>query len=362
MDTEKTRFKKNKQKYIEKLLKCVPNINGIEDLLGEKNPGEINKVTPLFYILPRLYGRLLDNDPRKTLSRRSILFRQKCFCGIIRKGGDVFLGGKELIIEKNLLSSKEIPTIFASNHGFFEDAVTISLATQRNAYYMFGNIPTAFNSLIGLMLYFNGFILVNRRNKSSKRASIEKAIYALSLGTNIYFYPEGVWNKTANQLTLNFWPGIIQIARKAKAPIVPIVQLLVDQKIYLSILEPFDISKYDEAEDGVALEELRTLYNTELMELMEKYAQVKRCDLLGSYENMTDMYEEYLENLVSANEGLYDYQIERYAAYQPKKIALPEDVWEPIARIEITPKNVQTVMYARRLVEVRKRENFQRRF
>ena len=362
MGTAKKLFKNIKKKYLDDLLKCVPNITGIEDILGEKNPGEINKATILFHILPRLYGRLLDNDPRKTLSRRSISFRQKCFCGIIRKGGGVFLGDKELIIEKNFLSPKEVPTIFASNHGFFEDAVTISLATQRNAYYMFGNIPTAFNSLIGLMLYFNGFILVNRRDKSSKRASIEKAIYALGLGTNIYFYPEGVWNKTANQLTLNFWSGIIQIARGAKAPIVPVVQLLVENRIYLSILEPFEVWNYDEFETDTALETLRTTYNTELMELMEKYAQVKRDDLLGAYESMTDMYEAYLEKLVSANEGLYDYQIERNAAYQSKEIALPEDVWKPVSRLDVTPQNVQMIMYARQLVEERQRENFQRRF
>ena len=346
----------------DRIIRHVPNITGIVDLLGEKKSGQANRSTILLYILPHLYGRLLENDPDRVLSQRSINFRQKYLCNTLRKNAQVLLRNKTLIIEKNLMPSDGKPVIFASNHSFFEDSVTISLATNRNSYYMYGSISSAFNSIIGLIVYLNGFILVNRKDQSSKKASIEKAVRALELGTSIYFYPEGVWNKTANQFTLKFWPGIIKIAQRKNTPIVPVIQLLVGEKIYISILKSFDVSKYSQDQYNEALEDLRTIYNTELMELMEKYAQVKRNDLLGSYTCMTDMYEDYLEHIVAASGNFYDYSVESTAAYQSSNITLAEDVWTPIAQLEITPANAKEVVYARKLVERLRREDFQRRF
>ena len=118
----------------DRIIRHVPNITGIVDLLGEKKSGQANRSTILLYILPHLYGRLLENDPDRVLSQRSINFRQKYLCNTLRKNAQVLLRNKTLIIEKNLMPSDGKPVIFASNHSFFEDSVTISLATNRNSY------------------------------------------------------------------------------------------------------------------------------------------------------------------------------------------------------------------------------------
>lgn len=349
--------------YLNKfILKKVPNALSLADLLGENKYGKINQSSFFTYILPHIYGRLFDNDPKKVLSKRSIRFRQKVLFTSLRKGASLLLTNKELIIDKKVDLLNDNPVIFAFNHGFVEDSITPAIITERSAYFISGNMAMSLNTLFGLLIYLNGAVFLNRRDKSSRKSIIDKSVYALELGENLYYYPEGVWNKTANQLTLKFWPGIINVAYKSKAPIVPVIQLPVGDKIYASQLEPFDVSKYSDNELSIALEDLQTIFNTEIWRLMEKYAKFSYTELLCNHTNMVEMYEEHLKKVIEASGTYYDYPVETSSDFRPKNIIRPEDVWEPIAQLEITPQNKEHVIYARKLVERCKREDYQRRF
>lgn len=350
-----------KEKADKKILEKVPAAESMADILGEDKNGNLNPTSVLTYILPLLYGRLFGNSPDKVLSKQSIKVRQKFISNSLRKATKLILT-KELLIDKKIEPPEDTPVIYASTHGFLEDSITMSLITKRSAYYLVGSMPMALNGIFGLLLYINGSIYLNRRNKESKKASVEKAVRALELGTNLFFYPEGVWNKTANQLTLRFWSGIVKVAHKSKAPIVPIIQIPVHNKIYISQLEPFYVSKYKEAELLDALDDLQTVFNTELWRLMEKYATTTREELLGNYNTSAEMYEEHLKNVVEASGTYYDYPIETSSDYRDKNVVRPEDVWEPIAKLEITSQNAKHVVYARKLVDRLKKEDYQRRF
>lgn len=351
-----------KEYFNKMIIKKVPTASSMADILGEDELGSTSKSSLLTFVTPFIYGRLFDNDPNKVLSKRSINFRQRIICNPLRKAGHLLLTNKELIVDKKVKAPENAPVIFASNHGFVEDAITISLVTNRNAYYLSGNMSMSLNSIFGLILYTNGSIFLNRRDKSSRCAVVDKAVRALELGTSIYYYPEGVWNKTANQLTLKFWSGIINVAYKSKAPIVPVIQLPVGDKIYASQLEPFDISQYGKDNLNDALEDLQTIFNTELWRLMEKYAKFSYAELLGNHINMAEMYEEHLEKVIEASGTYYDYPVETSSDFRPKNIIRPEEVWAPIAQLEITAQNKEHVLYARELVERCKREDYQRRF
>jgi len=355
----KISFKKGQ--HLKIILKRVPSASSIADLLGENQNREIN--TPCFftYILPFIYGRLFDNEPSKVLSQRSIKFRQKVLFNSLRKGATMLLS-KELVVDKKVERKTDVPVIYAFNHGFVEDSITPTVITGKSGYFISGNMAMSLNTIFGLLMYLNGTIFLNRRNKLSKRSIIDKSVYALSLGTNLFFYPEGVWNKTANQVTLRFWPGIVRVAYESKTSIIPVIQLPVGNKIYASQLEPFDVSQYSEENLLDALEDLRTIFNTELWRLMEKYAHITRDELLGEYLTSTEVYEKHLKNVIAESGKYYDYPIEISADYRLKNIVRAEEVWMPISQLKIKPTNASHVIYARNLINTIQKEDYQHRF
>lgn len=344
------------------IINHVPNIEGITDLLGQNCNGVASDCSILFYLLPKLYGRLLKNDPKDVLSKNSILFRRKYIHNIILRIGPLFLNGKKLIREKMAPLPSGRPLIFAPNHGFIQDPMCSVLMAERHAYLLFGSLPQFFNTFNGVAAHLNGAIFINRKNKASRQASIEKAVHALELGTNLIIYPEGVINKTSNQLTLPYWPGIIRVAKRANALIIPIVHLLSGEEIHSSRLDAFDATLYDDDNIQQALTDLQTIVNTELWNLMEKYARASRADILGEYDTMADACEAIVQKQVGTLGRFYDCSIECSADYRDKRRIREADIWRPVAQLELTPQNAATVMFARERVNILDKEDYQRRF
>ena len=341
------------------IINHIPNIDNPSDVLGMDKNGNINRGSFLFHIIPRVWGKLLSNDPSTIISKHSIKV-QKVTCKFVIKIGKIFLNGKKLIIEKSSPIPDNQPIIFTPNHFFHEDAISTLLLIGKPAYFIFGSLPQFFNTINGIAIYLIGSILLNRKNKSSRHAIIEKVATALHLGTNIIFYPEGVWNKSSNLLTIGFYPGVFRAAKKANATVVPIVHLLVEDTIFSSRLPSFDICKYED--EQLALETLQEIMNTELWELMEKYAKTTRADFLGSCGSMNEACELQLTARTAITGKYYDFSIETSADYRNPKCISPIDVWQPIAHLNITPQNAFHVTYAQKLIEQLEQENYQRRF
>lgn len=112
--------------------------------------------------------------------------------------------------------------------------------------------------------------------------------------------------------------------------IVPLVHLLVNDTIYSSRLPGIDFSKYQENESALALEELREATATELYSLMDKYAHFSRGETLGDFETMDEVCEDLIKKQVATAGKYCDFSAEHIAAFYPKWITDPEDVWEPI--------------------------------
>lgn len=366
-------YKKNKYSRI---IKKIPNLTSESDLLGQDKNGNLNDGSFLFCIMVKLCGRLLSNDPNETLSKRSVKFRKKYIHKLLIKICPLFLNGKKFHLVKTSPIPMDRPIIFAPNHGFTEDTASSILAAEEQAYIMFGSLPQFFNTFNGVGAYLNGSILVNRKEKSSRKASIEKAVQALNLGTNLILFPEGVFNKSPNELLLPFWSGIYRIAERTNALIVPIVHLRVGNNIYSSRLEPFDISKYvseyssSEEACSKALDDLRDLMASELFEMIEKYSVSNRSAILSDSTSMHEASERIVAEQVREAGKYYDYDIETKAHY--KKYVPISEVWDNIANLNIT-ENQETLsatsmekeffrFESRAHAKVYVKEDYQRRF
>lgn len=272
------------------------------------------------------------------------------------------------------------------NHHFKDDALASVRALGRPAILMFGSIPLYFNTFDGILAYLIGSILINRKSHESKKASIEKATRALSLGADLLWCPEGVHNKTANLLTLELWNGIYQVAIEQRVKVVPIIHYIFDptQKIvphelnpiHTVIDDPIDLTRFSEK---AGLEYLRDIFSTWYYLMMEKYGSITREKLTQLYEKRAiecygaeesdfthysitshEMGVIYNLDLRSTVNG-YDRSIEASADYRSKSIVRPEDAFEAIAKSK-NPKNISNILYASNLIRERKREDYQRIF
>ena len=342
-----------------------------KDLYGDDDP------SLLFPFLIGKFDYLLDPEDVSGFTKESIKKKEK-FSKLVRKIGPLFLKTEQIFedreelakntdLEIKPLSIPNEPVIFVSNHGFRDDILGSVLAADRHAYVMFGSLPQFYNTIDGPLLFENGVLLMNRKVKESKNSSINKAVTLLNNGCSLIVFPEGVWNKKPNVLTLPLWRGAYVIAKQSGAKIVPIIHYIKDPTLTLPknenpfhtvIDNPIDVSEMSEKE---ALEKISDSFNTWCYLMMEKYGISSRKEMLNGYENADDAWEEQLRLRIKTADR-YDFEIETSSDFRPKGIVYPEDAFESIANMNITPKNAKDIIEAKKLVKTAKRNDFQRRF
>lgn len=369
-DLEKLKQKLILQNDVIEELKKNKRIKNERDIYGDGDP------TFLFSLLIKKFGYLLDPEDMSSFTKEGIK-KRKVFNAIVRRLGPSFLKTKQIIEDRKELAGDyfdveplnipDEPVIYVSNHGFRDDILGSILAADRHAYVMFGSLPQFYNEIEGPLLFGNGVILVNRKVKESRAASLDKCKSVINNGCSIIIFPEGVWNKSPNQLTLPLWRGAYEIAKQTGAKIVPIVHYIKDPTLTTSkednpfhtvVDNPIDVSGMSEKE---ALDAISEKFSTWHFLMMEKYGQTTREEAMAGYESSQEAWDEQLR-LRSKTADKYDFEMETKADYRPKEIILPEDVFSSIADLEITRENAVEVLAARKIVRERKENDFQRRF
>lgn len=274
---------------------------------------------------------LLNNDPTQVLSKKGIARRKRfhsVFCNVI-----VPLSTRnKLIIERKAICPIDKRIIFACTHGFRDDVAFSLKAAGEHAYLLYASIPDIFESIDGPALWTNGVIMLDRKDKASRHAAKEKMKYALSLGTNLLMYPEGVWNKTENLIVQKLYPGVYDVAKESGALVMPMATIQVEDKVYAILEEAFDICAYIRKE-GLAV--LRDKMATAKYELMEKYSKSSRLEI----GNASAYWAQFLNELIATSNGLYDYEIESTAQYIDKSITEPAEAFAHLKQLQPNRNN-----------------------
>lgn len=350
--------------------KYKDSIVSIKDLIGDGEP------SLLFFFQIRMFGYLLENDPDKTISELGVKIR-RFIHPAIAKESPKHLMNPHVIENRNFLLSEsanpsevpedrgiilpEEPVIWIQNHGFKDDALSSVASIPRHTYLFFGSIPQFYNSIYGVTAQLGGVVLMNRKVRESKLASVPKTVSLLKNGADILICPEATWNKTPELLQLEYWPGFYRIAQETGAKVVPIVHYLRDpfertNPIHTVMDDPIDITKYSEKE---AVELVRDTMATWYYLMLEKYGKTTREELLKG-KSYDEAWHEFLDKLISEVD-YYDFGIETSCDFRSKDYVRPETAFESIADIEkITPENASHVAYANNLVRTRKSRDFQR--
>lgn len=400
INLKKNGFSEKEIKMIESYVyKYREHLTGFVDLIGDR---EAPSRQFLYNI--KHYGYLLEDDPELVISKKDVLLRQLIIDRLIKLVGPSQLKNKQVFENRNYLKSSKDdmdnvkkdsgiilpkePVIWTPNHHFKDDVLASYLATQRQAYILFGSVPQFYNTFDGVLANLVGSLMTNRKVSSSKHASIKKAGRAIDFGSDILCFPEGIWDKYCNEILLQFWPGIYQIAKEKGTKVVPIIHYIFDptlqidseiNPIHTTVDDPIDITQFSEK---AGLEYLRDVMATWYYLMMEKYGHTTRENIINFYENRAldrnekltkvdfekrrltshEAFELYLMDLLETVDW-YDSEIELSYDYRPKGIVRPEDVFGPISNIKNSNyRNVTNIMEARQLVKIRKQEDYQRRF
>lgn len=276
--------------------------------------------------------RLLDEDPKKTISKSGIRVR-KIISPILRRIVPLITPNSKLVVLRRAKMPNK-PVIFAATHGFREDAEHTVVMAGRQAYVLNGSLSQVFKSFDGITNWIVGMILVDRADKKSRVAAKNKMIYALKSGASIIMFPEGTWNKSPNELISGLFPGIYDVAKESGALVAPIATFRCGKKSYGILEEAFDITQYEQKE---GLRILRDKMATMEYEIMEKYACEKRSELPYG-EDAVVYWQNHIDKLMSEVE-FYDYEVELHTKYRPKDVTSPEEAFSFMKTLNPSTKN-----------------------
>ena len=148
---------------------------------------------------------LLSNNPNDVLSKKGIQIRRKINKSLQKVMKVSCLGTYQVIGENNINPKRK--NIIAATHEFKDDIVFSMLAVNKPMYLLYGNIRSFLTTKEGLGLFLNGVILVDRKNKESRQASIAKGVKALELGSMTLEFPEATYNFDESKAVLPLFPG-----------------------------------------------------------------------------------------------------------------------------------------------------------
>ena len=93
---------------------------------------------------------------------------------------------------------------------------------------------------------------------------------------------------------------------------------------------------------------------------MEQYGVSTRKKEMQGFDTSNQRWHKHLQERMKGV-ARYDSSIEKFSDFRPKDIIRPEDVFSPVAQIgNITPYNVDSVIYAQSLIKEINENDFQR--
>lgn len=215
------------------------------------------------------------------------------------------------------------PAIFAYTHqGLLDNFIWIPHVNQ-HCVILHGQ---EVNKLLLACQLNTGLVLVKKGDKQNNFNAKLDMIRLLLQGTSITYFPEGTWNLSPNKLHLPMSYGFLDIAKKAKVPVIPAVhEYTYDTscykekiiKIHTRYGKPIYVSEEDDLK--VKLKEYEETISTIKYELIEEKGIEKRSEisnqdyinfLKGSYKNLKlgklDWKKEN-ENIYGAQDDFYKF-------------------------------------------------------
>lgn len=259
---------------------------------------------------------------------------------------NIFSGFKAITLFNSKVPKTERPIIFCITHIGKHDIEVCSQILKKHYYLLSGDFENLHGTSDGIFIELNGIIYLNKYDKEDKTKSKETSIAILKKGGNIMWFPEGIWNLSPNQPMLPLPFGIIEVALKANAAIVPVAIEQYGKEFYVNIGSIFDVTKYvpqhtDEfALKIAAITDLRDVMATLKWQIWEYRKPCKRVDLPQNYFNS------FVNERLKEWHG-FTYEDVRAREFHFKNMTEPKDAFAHLQLIQ--PNKTNAFLFNKRL-------------
>ena len=237
----------------------------------------------------------------------------------------------EILNDRRLNINK--PTIFAVTHVGGDDIESAFEAIKTPAHLLLGDPNELYLNAAGLLLFFNGVIGMDTKDKLDRRICKERAVATLRKGGNVLIFPEGALNISPNQLVYYMYSGAVQMAIEADAQIIPVAVLKNRKNYTVNIGENIDYSNTALKDKYILTEELRDTLATLQYENIESQPMQKH-EILKS-----DSYAEFVNDVINSHKGTsFGIKDVYETRYKPKNITSNSDAFSHLNTIDINAK------------------------
>ncbi len=236
------------------------------------------------------------------------------------------LGGFSYEMIKDEREKTDRPIIYAVTHVGKFDIEVVSEAIKDHYYLLSGDFEHIQGIIDAPFLALNGVFYFNEGVKEDRKLVSEKMIEHLKNGGNIMYFIEGTWNITPNLPMLPSYWGIVDIAKKGNAIIVPVGAEQYGKLFKVNIGKNFDMKIYEDK--SLAISDLRDCLATLKYEIWET-----------EHTTRSQIEEDEWQRYVAERFSEWPYFNEEYIRsliFKPKNIVTMEDVYEDISKLPLS--------------------------
>lgn len=235
------------------------------------------------------------------------------------------------------------PFIYACTHIGGRDVESAFEAIKSHAWILLGDPNDFYLNATGGLLYLNGVISVETRNKQDRYIAKERCIELLKHKQSLLMFPEGAWNISTNKLVYYLYYGAVEMAILSGAEIVPVAINHDAETYYVNIGKNLDYTGHQVTESRELTQELRDHMATLQWQNIEKGIPCKRSAFSDDCEK------EYLKTFEDCAAGYdYAYSIQDIidTRFNPRDITELDEAFEFMNSVEPSINNA--VLYRNR--------------
>ena len=234
------------------------------------------------------------------------------------------------------------PIIFALTHvGKFDIEVT-SEAIKDHYYLLSGDFEHIQGIIDAPFIALNGVIYFNETVKEDRQLASNKMIEHLKNNGNLMYFPEGTWNLSPNLPMLPCYWGIVDVAKKGNAIIIPVAADQYGKHFKINVGKNIDMNLYGDTKEEKtrAINDLRDCLAKLKWEIWETEPMLEREKITGKewgkyvsarFKEWSYFNEEYIKGLI----------------FKPKNVVEREEVYGPIKKL--VPNKNNEFLYNKRL-------------
>lgn len=194
--------------------------------------------------------------------------------------------------EKNVMTPKNRPIIYANTHKFKPDLEKISLSLNKPSVLIASDFKNSYKTIGGWYFNTRPTIFVDPYSKDDKNYSYKMMVRYLKEGNDFMIFPEAVWNLSQNKIVLDIFSGTVRAALDSGAVIIPTAIERYGKNYVINRNGFFDPQEILKKYTDKTFEEISS--NPSYYDLMKKIVQECNCELRDKLATMTyEIWEAY---------------------------------------------------------------------